>query len=169
MLSIIVAASENNVIGIHNHLPWHLPVDMRYFKTTTIGKPIVMGRKSFDELGRVLPGRPNIVITRQKDFHSEGLIVVSSLEEGIEKAKTFGTEEIFVTGGGEIFKLALNIVDRVYITRVHATVHGDTYFPEFKPEEKPEEWKLIKNERHEKDEKHEYALTFQVWERITGK
>ncbi|SEW26009.1 dihydrofolate reductase [Chitinophaga sp. YR573] len=169
MLSIIVAASENNVIGIHNHLPWHLPVDMRYFKSTTIGKPIVMGRKSFDELGRVLPGRPNIVITRQKDFHSEGLIVVSSLEAGIEKAKTFGTEEIFVTGGGEIFKLALDIVDRVYITRVHATVHGDTYFPEFKPEEKPEEWKLIKNERHEKDEKHEYALTFQVWERITGK
>jgi dihydrofolate reductase len=169
MLSIIVAASENNVIGIHNHLPWHLPVDMRYFKSSTIGKPIVMGRKSFDELGRVLPGRPNIVITRQKDFVREGLIVVSSLEAGIEKAKTFNTEEIFVTGGGEIFKLALDIVDRVYITRVHATVHGDTYFPEFKPEEKPEEWKLIKNERHEKDEKHEYALTFQVWERITGK
>jgi dihydrofolate reductase len=169
MLSIIVAASENNVIGIHNHLPWHLPVDMRYFKSTTIGKPIVMGRKSFDELGRALPGRPNIVITRQKDFAREGVIVVSSLEEGIEKAKTFNTEEIFVTGGGEIFKLALDIIDRVYITRVHATVQGDTYFPDFKPEEKPEVWKLIKDERHEKDEKHEYALNFQVWERINGK
>jgi dihydrofolate reductase len=162
MLSIIVAASENNVIGINNHLPWHLPVDMKYFRDTTIGKPIVMGRKSFDELGRPLPGRPNIVITRQADFKREGLFIVSSLEEGIEKAKTFGTEEIFITGGGEIFKQALPIVDRLYMTRVHANdVVGDTYFPEFNPEG----WTLIKNERHEKDEKHAYALTFQVWER----
>ena len=161
MLSIIVAASENNVIGIHNHLPWHLPVDMKYFKDTTMGKPIVMGRKSFEELGRVLPGRPNIMITRQADFKKEGLIVVPSLEAGIEKAKTFNTEEIFITGGGEIFKIALPMVDRVYITRVHATVEGDTYFPAFNTEG----WKLIKNERHEKDEKHAYALTFEVWER----
>jgi dihydrofolate reductase len=167
MLSIIVAASENNVIGIHNRLPWHLPIDMRYFRQTTIGKPIVMGRKSFDELGRALPGRPNIVITRQPDFKRDDLIIVSSLEDGIEKAKTFNTEEIFVTGGGEIFKLALPIVDRVYITRVHADdVKGDTFFPEFTPEKEPEVWKSIKNEYHEKDEKHQYALTFQVWERI---
>ena len=160
-LSIIVAASENNVIGINNHLPWHLPVDMKYFKDTTMGKPIVMGRKSFEELGRVLPGRPNIMITRQKEYAAEGLYIVSSLEAGIEKAKTFGTEEIFVTGGGEIFKMALSIVDRVYLTRVHATVDGDTYFPEFDTTG----WKLVKNDRHEKDEKHAYALTFQVWER----
>ncbi len=160
-LSIIVAASENNVIGINNHLPWHLPVDMKYFKDTTMGKPIVMGRKSFEELGRVLPGRPNIMITRQPEYAAEGLYVVPSLEAGIEKAKTFGTEEIFITGGGEIFKMALAIVDRLYLTRVHAEVNGDTYFPEFDPTG----WKLIKNERHEKDEKHAYALTFQVWER----
>lgn len=160
-LSIIVAASENNVIGINNHLPWHLPVDMKYFKDTTMGKPIVMGRKSFEELGRVLPGRPNIMITRQKDYNAEGLYIVPSLEAGIEKAKTFGTEEIFITGGGEIFKMALPIIDRLYLTRVHAEVTGDTYFPEFDPRG----WKLVKNERHEKDEKHAYALTFQVWER----
>lgn len=160
-LSIIVAASENNVIGINNHLPWHLPVDMKYFKDITMGKPIVMGRKSFEELGRVLPGRPNIMITRQQDYKAEGLHIVPSLEAGIEKAKTFGTEEIFITGGGEIFKMALPIVDRVYLTRVHAEVTGDTYFPEFDPKG----WKLVKNERHEKDEKHAYALTFQVWER----
>lgn len=160
-LSIIVAASENNVIGINNHLPWHLPVDMKYFKDTTMGKPIVMGRKSFEELGRVLPGRPNIMITRQSDYKAEGLYIVPSLEAGIEKAKTFGTEEIFITGGGEIFKLALPIIDRLYLTRVHAEVSGDTYFPEFDPRG----WKLVKNERHEKDEKHAYALTFQVWER----
>lgn len=160
-LSIIVAASENNVIGINNHLPWHLPIDMKYFKDTTMGKPIVMGRKSFEELGRVLPGRPNIMITRRADYKAEGLYVVPSLEAGIEKAKTFGTEEIFITGGGEIFKLALPIIDRLYLTRVHAEVSGDTYFPEFDPRG----WKLVKNERHEKDEKHAYALTFQVWER----
>jgi len=160
-LSIIVAASENNVIGINNHLPWHLPIDMKYFKDTTMGKPIVMGRKSFEELGRVLPGRPNIMITRQADYKAEGLYVVPSLEAGIEKAKTFGTEEIFITGGGEIFKMALPIIDRLYLTRVHAEVTGDTYFPEFDPRG----WKLVKNERHEKDEKHAYALTFQVWER----
>jgi dihydrofolate reductase len=160
-LSIIVAASENNVIGINNHLPWHLPVDMKYFKDTTMGKPIVMGRKSFEELGRVLPGRPNIMITRQPEYAAEGLYIVPSLEAGIEKAKTFGTEEIFITGGGEIFKIALPIVDRLYLTRVHAEVTGDTYFPEFDPTG----WKLVKNERHEKDEKHQYALTFQVWER----
>lgn len=160
-LSIIVAASENNVIGINNHLPWHLPVDMKYFKDMTMGKPIVMGRKSFEELGRVLPGRPNIMITRQKDYTAEGLYAVPSLEAGIEKAKTFGTEEIFITGGGEIFKMALPIIDRLYLTRVHAEVTGDTYFPEFDPRG----WKLVKNERHEKDEKHAYALTFQVWER----
>lgn len=160
-LSIIVAASENNVIGINNHLPWHLPVDMKYFKDMTMGKPIVMGRKSFEELGRVLPGRPNIMITRQTDYTAEGLYIVPSLEAGIEKAKTFGTEEIFITGGGEIFKMALPIIDRLYLTRVHAEVSGDTYFPEFDPRG----WKLVKNERHEKDEKHAYALTFQVWER----
>ena len=161
MLSLIVAASENNVIGVNNHLPWHLPVDMKYFKDTTMGKPIVMGRKSFEELGRVLPGRPNIAITRQKGYEKPGLYVVSSLEEGIEKAKSFGTEEMFITGGGEIFKLAVKIVDRMYITRVHAEVDGDTYFPSFDPAE----WDLVKNERHEKDEKHAYALTFQVWDR----
>lgn len=160
-LSIIVAASENNVIGVNNHLPWHLPVDMKYFKDTTMGKPIVMGRKSFEELGRVLPGRPNIMITRQPEYAAEGLYVVPSLEAGIEKAKTFGTEEIFITGGGEIFKIALPIIDRLYLTRVHAEVSGDTYFPEFDPTG----WKLVKNDRHEKDEKHAYALTFQVWER----
>lgn len=160
-LSIIVAASENNVIGINNHLPWHLPVDMKYFKDMTMGKPIVMGRKSFEELGRVLPGRPNIMITRKPEYKVEGLHIVSSLEAGIEKAKTFGTEEIFITGGGEIFKIALPIVDRLYLTRVHAEVTGDTYFPQFDPRG----WKLVKNERHEKDEKHQYALTFQVWER----
>jgi dihydrofolate reductase len=161
MLSIIVAASENNVIGVNNHLPWHLPVDMKYFKDTTMGKPIVMGRKSFEELGKVLPGRPNIMITRQENYSAPNLYIVPSLEAGIEKAKTFGTAEVFITGGGEIFKMAIKIVDRLYMTRVHAEVSGDTYFPEFDERE----WDLVKNDRHEIDEKHKYALTFQVWDR----
>lgn len=126
-----------------------------------MGKPIVMGRKSFEELGKVLPGRPNIMITRQPEYTAPGLYIVPSLEAGIEKAKTFGTEEIFITGGGEIFKMALPIIDRLYLTRVHAIVEGDTYFPEFDPRG----WKLVKNDRHEIDAKHAHAMTFQVWER----
>ncbi|WP_343688120.1 dihydrofolate reductase [Chitinophaga sp.] len=162
MVSIIVAASENNVIGIHNHLPWHLPVDMKYFKDTTMGKPIVMGRKSFEELGKVLPGRPNIMITRQEGYTRPGLIVVPSLEAGIEKAKTFGTDELFVTGGGEIFKMAIEkeIIDRIYLTRVHAEVEGDTYFPDFDQSK----WVKVKDELYEKDERHQYSMSFQVWE-----
>lgn len=162
MVSIIVAASENNVIGIHNHLPWHLPVDMKYFKDTTMGKPIVMGRKSFEELGKVLPGRPNIMITRQEGYTSPGLIVVPSLEAGIEKAKTFGTDELFVTGGGEIFKMAIEkeIIDRIYLTRVHAEVEGDTFFPAFDQSK----WVKVKDELYEKDERHKYSMSFQVWE-----
>lgn len=98
-ISIIVAASENNVIGINNMLPWRLPTDLKYFKSTTLGKPIVMGRKTFESLGKALPGRPNIVITRQADYQPEGAYVVSSIEEGIAKAKTFEGEELFITGG----------------------------------------------------------------------
>lgn len=161
MLSIIVAAAENNVIGINNQLPWHLPADLKYFKQTTMGKPIIMGRKTFEEVGRLLPGRPNIMITRQANYIHEGLYIVPSLDAAIEKAKSFNADEIFITGGGEIFKQALPVVDRVYITRVHATVDGDAYFPEFNTTG----WQLVKNDRHEKDEKHHYAFTFEVWER----
>lgn len=161
-ISIIVAASENNVIGINNLLPWRLPTDLKYFKATTLGKPIVMGRKTFDSLGKPLPGRPNIVITRQADYHPEGAYVVSSIEEGIEKARSFGGDELFITGGSQIFEQAWAKVDRIYLTRVYAMVHGDAFFPQIDGGE----FELVSDERHEGDEKNQYPFSFQIWERI---
>lgn len=162
LISIIVAASENNVIGINNMLPWRLPTDLKYFKSTTLGKPIVMGRKTFESLGKPLPGRPNIVITRQKDFQPEGAYVVSSVEEGIEKAKSFGGDELFITGGSQIFEQAWPLVERIYLTRVYAVVHGDAFFPQLDGAE----FELVTDERHEADEKNQYSFAFQVWERV---
>ena len=161
-ISIIVAASENNVIGINNMLPWRLPTDLKYFKSTTLGKPIVMGRKTFESLGKTLPGRPNIVITRQAGYQPEGAYVVGSLEEGIEKAKSFGGEELFITGGSQIFEQAWSQVERIYLTRVYAVVPGDAFFPQLDGAE----FELVSDERHEEDEKNQYAFSFQVWERL---
>ncbi|HEY8958372.1 dihydrofolate reductase [Chitinophaga sp.] len=161
-ISIIVAASENNVIGINNMLPWRLPTDLKYFKSTTLGKPIVMGRKTFESLGKPLPGRPNIVITRQSDFQPEGAYVVGSVEEGIEKAKSFGGDELFITGGSQIFEQAWPLVERIYLTRVYAVVHGDAFFPQLDGAE----FELVTDERHEADEKNQYSFAFQVWERV---
>lgn len=161
-ISIIVAASENNVIGINNMLPWRLPTDLKYFKSTTLGKPIVMGRKTFESLGKPLPGRPNIVITRQKEFQPEGAYVVGSVEEGIEKAKSFGGDELFITGGSQIFEQAWPLVERIYLTRVYAVVHGDAFFPQLDGAE----FELVTDERHEADEKNQYSFAFQVWERV---
>lgn len=163
IVSVIVAASENNVIGRDNQLPWHLPADLKYFKQTTMGKPIIMGRKTFESVGRPLPGRPNIVITRQKDYSREGLIVTSSLQEALDAAKGFDTNEVFITGGSEIFAQALPLlVQRVCLTRIHANVDGDAFFPVLAKEQ----WKLVSSDLHPADEKHAYAFTFEVWERI---
>ena len=163
IVSVIVAASENNVIGRNNQLPWNLPADLKYFKQTTMGKPIIMGRKTFESLGRPLPGRPNIVITRQADYSREGLIVTASLQEALNAAKAFDSGEVFITGGSEIFAQALPIlVQRVYLTRVHAHVEGDAFFPVLPKEQ----WKLASSDPHPADEKHAYAFTFEVWERV---
>ena len=160
MLNIIVAVSENNVIGRKNDLPWHLPDDLQYFKDKTKGHPIIMGRKNFESIGRVLPGRQNIIITRQLNYAVDGCDVVGSLEEAIQAAQ--GAEDIFVIGGGEIYKQALPFVDRVYLTRVHADIEGDVYFPELGPE-----WKDLSAEHHEADERHAHAFTYYVYERTT--
>ncbi|PSL46676.1 dihydrofolate reductase [Chitinophaga niastensis] len=162
LVSIIVAASENNVIGINNMLPWRLSTDLKYFKSTTLGKPIVMGRKTFESLGKPLPGRPNIVITRQADYQPEGVYVVGSIKEGIEKAKTFEGEELFITGGSQIFEQAWPLIERIYLTRVYAVVPGDAFFPQIDGSE----FELVSDERHEADEKNEHPFSFQVWERI---
>lgn len=157
-ISLIAAASENNVIGDHGKIPWDIPADMKHFRAITIGKPVIMGRKTYESIGHPLPKRPNIVITRQKGFTAEGCEVVGSLEEAIEKVER--TEEVFVIGGGEIYKDALPRADRVYLTRVHATIEGDAYFPEFHSEH----WVERSRERHEA-EGGQPAYTFLVYER----
>ena len=162
MLSHIVAVSENHVIGTDNHLPWNLTSDFRYFKNKTWGMPVIMGRKTFESMEKDLPGRINIVVTSKKDWNAENAFVVHSIEQGIAKAKESDAKEIFIIGGGKIFKETLGMVDRIYLTRVHATVNGDTYYPEIDKSV----WKLVSAEDHQADEKNNYPFTFEVWERI---
>jgi dihydrofolate reductase len=161
MISFIVAADENNLIGKNNQLPWHLPDDMKYFKNQTWGMTVIMGRKSLESLGKPLQGRQNIVVTRNRDWKPDGAEVAHSIDEAIEIAKGTGAKEIFIIGGAEIFKAAMPIADRIYLTRIHHQFDGDVYFPEVSPGE----WNLVKNHFCDSDEKNKYPHTFQVWER----
>ncbi|MBL0134562.1 MAG: dihydrofolate reductase [Chitinophagaceae bacterium] len=160
--SLVVAASTNNVIGKDNKLLWSLPNDMKFFKNTTWGMPVVMGRKTFESLGKALNGRTNIVITRQADFAAEGVKVVGSMDDAMVAAADADAKEIYVIGGGEIYKQALLIAHRVYITRVHTVVDGDTFFPELPTID----WKLLSRLDFKADAKHAYDYSFEVWERI---
>ena len=162
MLSLIVAASENNAIGKNNELLWCLPADMRFFKNTTWALPVIMGRKTYDALGKPLSGRYNIVITTNSDFKADGVETVSSLSAAIKAAEVMQAKELMVIGGGKIYKEALPIADRVYLTRVHAVLEGDTYFPELNKAE----WHLVSRYDVSKDEKHLYDMSFEVWERV---
>ncbi|MEQ8408895.1 MAG: dihydrofolate reductase [Gammaproteobacteria bacterium] len=143
-ISLIWAMSENRVIGRNNSLPWHLPEDLKYFKRTTMGCSIIMGRKTWESIGRLLPGRTNIIVTRNTDYEVEGARVVESVEAAIKLAESIayidGSDEAFVIGGAEIYKHALPLADRLHITRVHAEVDGDTYFAEFDESEWDEVW-----------------------------
>jgi len=133
-LALIAAYAQNRVVGRDNKLPWHLPEDLQYFKRCTTGKAIIMGRKTFESIGRPLPNRTNIVISRNAEFQPEGVKVVNSLEQAIELAEAVneinGVEEVMVIGGAAIYELALPLADRLYLTHVHADVNGDAYFPE---------------------------------------
>lgn len=164
-VSLIVAAAENNVIGKDNDLIWHLPKDMKYFKETTQGHFVIMGRKNFESIPhkyRPLPNRTNVVITRQSSYTAEGCIVVNSLEEALLKAKEANDNEPFIIGGGEIYRLAMeaDLVDKIYLTRVHKTYEGDTYFPELN-----DKWKLVSSEKFIADEKHKSDFSFEVYEK----
>ncbi len=162
MLSHIVAASENNIIGIKNGLPWHLPGDFKYFKNKTWSMPVIMGRNTFESLKKDLPGRINIVVTKKRDWHPENVFVTHGIDEAIEKAKESEAKEIFIIGGGEIFKQTIEKVNRIYLTRVHTTVEGDTLYPQLDTSQ----WKLIKQESFPADEKNNYPYTFEVWEKV---
>jgi dihydrofolate reductase len=161
ILSLLVAADENNLIGNDNKLPWHLPSDLRYFKNQTWGMPILMGRKTFESIGKPLPGRKSIVITRNSDWKYEGVDVVHTIEHSIETAKAYGAKEIFVIGGAEIFKTTYARADRIYLTRIHHTFIGNVYFPPIDNQH----WTLTRSHFCKEDEKNAFAHSFQVWER----
>jgi dihydrofolate reductase len=160
-ISFIVAVSENNVIGKNNQLPWQIPRDMKYFKNVTWAMPVVMGRKTFEALGKPLNGRTNIVVTRNKDWKKNGVQTVQSIDQAIVLAAKTDAKEIFIIGGAEIFQAAMPSADRIYLTLVHENFEGDAFFPEIKQED----WKLASNRDCEPDERNPYALSFQIWER----
>ena len=162
LISFVVAAGTNNVIGKNGKLPWNLPNDLRYFKNITWAMPVIMGRKSFESLGKPLAGRKNIIITRQKNYHPEGAVAVQSLKDALFVANEMDVKEVFIIGGGEIFKMAWEKANRIYLTRVKMEMEGDTYFPAIDPKE----WKLVSQKNFEADEKNAYPHSFQVWERI---
>lgn len=165
-LAIIVAQAENRVIGNNNKLPWHLPEDLRYFKQVTMSKPIIMGRKTYESIGRPLPGRTNIVISRQEGYAPEGVKVVPSLEAAIELAESIcvidGAEEVMVIGGAQIYEQALAHADRLYLTQVHASVEGDAWFPVFAMEE----WREVGREDFTAMEPNPYDYSFIVLDRV---
>jgi dihydrofolate reductase len=160
-LSLLVAADEANVIGKDNRLPWHLPSDLKYFKNLTWGMPVAMGRKTFESIGKPLPGRINIVITRNRAWAFEKVSVAHSLEVAAAHAADTGAQALFVIGGAEIFEMALPQASRIYLTRIHHRFEGDVFFPKLSPAE----WHLAKSHRHEPDAKNIYAHTFEEWER----
>lgn len=160
-ISLIVAASANHAIGKNNQLLWRLPADMRFFKNTTWALPVIMGRKTFESLGKPLQGRANFVVTSQAGWQADGTIAVSSLEEGLKQADRLQTNEIMVIGGGQIYAAAMPQANRIYMTRVHTWVDGDTFFPEIPASE----WQLVSRHDCFKDEKHAYDFSFEVWER----
>ena len=164
-VSLIVAVSENGVIGKDNDLIWHLPKDMKFFKDTTQGHHVIMGRKNFESIPhkfRPLPNRTNVIITRQSGYVAEDCIVVHSVEESIEVAKKNGDTEPFVIGGGQIYKVSLenNLIDRIYLTRIHHNFEGDTFCPTLS-----EDWKVVAREDNKSDEKNKYDYSFLVLEK----
>ncbi|WP_415882751.1 type 3 dihydrofolate reductase [Neptuniibacter sp. QD72_48] len=165
-LAIIVAQAKNRVIGVNNKLPWHLPEDLRYFKQVTMGKPIIMGRNTYESIGRPLPGRTNIVISRQESYAPQGVKVVSSLEAAIDMAESVamidGASEAMVIGGGQIYAQALEKADRLYLTEVDAEIEGDAWFPEFAREN----WKEVGREDFSAEGPNPYNYSFIVLDKI---
>ncbi|MBS0359270.1 MAG: type 3 dihydrofolate reductase [Proteobacteria bacterium] len=162
-ISLIAAMSRNHVIGFQNHMPWHLPADLKHFQSLTLNKPIIMGRKTFESIGKPLPNRINIVVTRDHQFKSEGVSVVHSLEEAIELGSTYH-EEIMIIGGAELYRQTLSNADRLYITRIDADFEGDAFFPEWDKKK----WTLIEERVHQPDEKNLYCYSFLMFERISN-
>ncbi|HYC87888.1 MAG TPA: dihydrofolate reductase [Thermoanaerobaculia bacterium] len=162
-LSLMAALSTNNVIGRDNEVPWRLSTDLKRLKAMTMGHHVIMGRKTYESVGKPLPGRTNVVITRQEGYAPEGVTVVHSLEEAVRVAARAGEEEAFLLGGAQIYAQAMHRADRMYLTRVHAEVEGDTWFPDF---DDVSEWRLTDAEHFDADEKNEYPFSFLTYERV---
>lgn len=159
-VTLIVAAAENNAIGKGNQMPWHLPNDFKFFKKETMDHSIVMGRKTFESIGKPLPGRRNIVVSRSATFIHEDVDVANSLHEVMTYCRD--ENEIFIIGGAQIYKQALPMAEKVLLTRVHTTIQdADAFFPELPAQD----WELQSSEAHEKDEKHQFAYTFETYTR----
>jgi len=165
ILSIIVAVSENNVIGKDNRLIWRLPADMKFFKEKTTDHVIITGRKNYESIPekfRPLPDRKNIVITRQKNYHAPGAVVVSSIENALQYVlENHNSEEIFIIGGAEIYRQTLSVCHKIYLTRIHHTFEGDAYFPIVNEKD----WQLTQSEDFSADDKNIYNFTIQTWEK----
>ena len=163
-ISLIVAVTENMVIGKDNKLAWHLPDDMNYFSNMTKGHSIIMGRKNWESIPekyRPLPDRKNIIVTRNNNFKYNGAIIVNSIEKAIEEARSSEDEEIFIIGGGEIYKLGFKYVDKLYITEINAEVKGNTYFPEWDKKY----WNEISRISHPSDKKHPYSFDYVIYKK----
>jgi len=152
---------EKNEIGFENQLLWHLPKDLKHFKDLTSGHPIIMGRKTYESIGKPLPNRTNIVVSRQTDWFEEGILIVGSIKEAVKFAKKID-EEVFIIGGGNIYEQTMDVTDRLEVTLVKADLQADTYFPKIDPKV----WKKVNEICHEKDEKNQYDFCFQTYEKI---
>lgn len=162
-LLFVVAASENGVIGINNQLPWHLPDDLKFFKKTTMGKPIIMGRKTFLSFGRPLPGRTNIILSETLKEPPDATLLFSSMEKAIQFLEKEETAEACIIGGGQVFKESRKLADEIFLTRVHTKITDGTTFFEFP---QSPDWQLIWSEDHHKDERHAFDFTFEQWEKV---
>lgn len=161
MTTIVVAMGEKNEIGADNQLLWHLPKDLKHFKDLTSGHPIIMGRKTYESIGKALPNRTNIVISRKKNWFEEGILIVGSIKEAVKFAKKID-DNVFIIGGGNVYEQTMEIADKLEVTLVKAELKADTFFPKIDPKV----WKLSEDIFHEKDDKNQYDFSFQTYEKI---
>ncbi|WP_439841437.1 type 3 dihydrofolate reductase [Aeromonas taiwanensis] len=159
-ISMIAAMAHDRVIGLDNQMPWHMPADLAHFKRVTLGKPVLMGRKTFESIGRPLPGRRNLVISRNPAYQAEGVEVIDSVEAALALLGE-GVDELMVIGGGHLYGQLLPRADRLYLTRIDLAVAGDTRFPAFDDEQ----WRLVGSEAHPADEKNPHPYRFETWQR----
>lgn len=161
MITIVVAMGRNNAIGKDNKMLWHLPEDLKHFKNLTLGHPIIMGRKTYESIGRPLPGRTNIVVSRKENWFEEGILIVPSLKEAIKHSKKI-SDQTYIIGGGNIYEQTIDLVDRLEVTVVDATIDADAFFPKINTKV----WKEVKKDCHQKDEKHLYDYCFITYDKI---